>query len=189
VVLEATGQSTIMEMLATEISKGMTEMLMAFGVPEGDAKEIGGYLGVVLAAIAILAVSLFSLASFAKNGAKAGMDIAKNASKFARVSGSVAVRKFEIGLQSTSLALSVSNAGISGGLNIHSANMMREMKTMLAGMLLNNAAITAIDELLKDLFKAMVKSNEQVTTLFEGMLSALNNAGHQRPNLIKSNFA
>ncbi|MBS3050402.1 type III secretion system translocon subunit SctE [Enterobacter mori] len=189
VVLEATGQSTIMEMLATEISKGMTEMLIKFGVPEEDAKEIGGYLGMVLAAIAILAVSLFSLASFAKNGAKVGMDVAKSASKFAKSAGNVVVRKVEIGLHSANLALNVSNTAISGGLNIHSANMMREMKTMLAGMLLNNAAITVIDELLKDLFKAMAKTNEQITTTFESMLSALNDAGQTRANMMKTSFA
>ncbi|MFI0489849.1 MAG: type III secretion system translocon subunit SctE [Yersinia sp. (in: enterobacteria)] len=81
IILAETGNSSLMQMLATEISTGITNMLIQCGVPEEKAKEIGGIMGMVLAAVAFLAISLFSLSSFAKNIGQTVANLAKNASK------------------------------------------------------------------------------------------------------------
>ncbi|ARZ02133.1 hypothetical protein AXW38_13495 [Yersinia ruckeri] len=78
VVLEETGNSSLMQMLATEISTGITNMLISFGVPKEKAEEIGKIAGMVLAAIAFLAVSLASMSSFVKNAASTVAKIVGN---------------------------------------------------------------------------------------------------------------
>ncbi len=253
VVLEATGQSSLMGMLAEKISEGVTNMLITFGVPEDEAKKIGSIVGMVLAAVAFLALSLVSMSSFIKNivtnvtkivaksigklltkvmakvmaklselMAKSGSKVAANAAKMgsemidlsqslAKFAGkaddvvkvadaaknvgkvsntaSVTARQVELGLNGTSMALGVTNAAVSGGLNLHASAQIRDMKELMADMLLNNAALQAIDELLKALIKGMSKEYDQINEMFEGMLTALNESGHAKANMMKSSFA
>ncbi|CQD37141.1 type III secretion system translocon subunit SctE [Yersinia mollaretii] len=239
VVLEATGQSSLMGMLAEKISEGVTNMLIIFGVPEDEAKKIGSIVGMVLAAVAFLALSLASMSSFVKNavttvtkvvakvvvkqGAKLAAKMAtqvatKVGSKAANLSkplakfagkaddvvkvadtannvgkvgnaANVTARQAELGLNGTSMALGVTNAAVSGGLNLHASAQIRDMKELMADMLLNNAALQAIDELLKALIKGMSKEYDQINEMFEGMLTALNESGHAKANMMKSSFA
>ncbi|WP_419179798.1 type III secretion system translocon subunit SctE [Providencia alcalifaciens] len=77
IVLEETGQGSLMQMLATEISNAVTDMLITFGVPEAEAKKIGSIVGMVLAAVAFLAISLLSMSSFVKNIANTVKNVAK----------------------------------------------------------------------------------------------------------------
>ncbi|MDN0112201.1 type III secretion system translocon subunit SctE [Yersinia mollaretii] len=239
VVLEATGQSSLMGMLAEKISEGVTNMLITFGVPEDEAKKIGSIVGMVLAAVAFLALSLASMSSFVKNavttvtkvvakvvvkqGAKLAAKMAtqvatKVGSKAANLSkplakfagkaddvvkvadtannvgkvgnaANVTARQAELGLNGTSMALGVTNAAVSGGLNLHASAQIRDMKELMADMLLNNAALQAIDELLKALIKGMSKEYDQINEMFEGMLTALNESGHAKANMMKSSFA
>ncbi|MFI0489787.1 MAG: hypothetical protein ACH344_11105 [Yersinia sp. (in: enterobacteria)] len=87
------------------------------------------------------------------------------------------------------MVLGVTNTAVSGGLNLHASSLIRDMKEMLAGMMLNNAIIQAIDELLKALIKTMAKSYNQINEMFEGMIAALNESGHAKANMMKSSFA
>ncbi|WP_145517678.1 type III secretion system translocon subunit SctE [Yersinia mollaretii] len=235
VVLEATGQSSLMGMLAEKISEGVTNMLIAFGVPEDEAKQIGSIVGMVLAAVAFLALSLASMSSFVKNavttvtkvvakvvvkqGAKLATKMAtkmggkvanlsKPLTKFAGKADDVAkvadtannvgkvgnaanvtARQAELGLNGTSMALGVTNSAVSGGLNLHASAQIRDMKELMADMLRNNAALQAIDELLKALIKGMSKEYDQINEMFTGMLTALNESGHAKANMMKSSFA
>ncbi|WP_145520445.1 type III secretion system translocon subunit SctE [Yersinia mollaretii] len=235
VVLEATGQSSLMGMLAEKISEGVTNMLITFGVPPDEAKQIGSIVGMVLAAVAFLALSLASMSSFVKNavttvtkvvakvvvkqGAKLAAKMAtKMGSKVANLSkplakfagkaddvakvadtannvgkvgntASVTARQVELGLNGTSMALGVTGAAVSGGLNLHASAQIRDMKELMADMLLNNAVLQAIDELLKALIKGMGKEYDQINEMFEGMLTALNESGHAKANMMKSSFA
>ncbi|HHA0034246.1 TPA: type III secretion system translocon subunit SctE [Yersinia enterocolitica] len=232
IILEETGNSSLMQMLAAEISTGITNMLIACGVPEEKAKEIGNIMGMVLAAVAFLAISLFSMSSFAKNIGQTVANVAKNASKqvanlmksavkalprdfvnttakmgskatnlskpLAKIADkaddvgkvtNVTARKVEMGLNGSNMVLGVTNAAVSGGLNLHASSFTRDMKEMLAHMMLNNAVIQAIDELLKALVKSMSKSYDQINEMFEGMLTALNESGTAKANMMKSSFA
>ncbi|MGE4755291.1 type III secretion system translocon subunit SctE [Yersinia enterocolitica] len=232
IILEATGNSSLMQMLAAEISTGVTNLLVSFGVPEEKAKEIGSIMGMVLAAVAFLAVSLFSMSSFAKNIGQTAVNVAKNASKqvanlmksavkalprdfvntaakmgskatnlskpLAKIADkaddvtkvtNVTARKVEMGLNGSNIVLGVTSAAVSGGLNLHASSMIRDMKELLADMMLNNAVIQAIDELLKALIKGMSKSYDQINEMFEGMLTALNESGTAKANMMKSSFA
>ncbi|HEN3482243.1 TPA: type III secretion system translocon subunit SctE [Yersinia enterocolitica] len=232
IILEETGNSSLMQMLAAEISTGVTNLLISFGVPEEKAKEIGNIMGMVLAAVAFLAVSLFSMSSFAKNIGQTAVNVAKNASKqvanlmksavkalprdfvntaakmgskatnlskpLAKIADkaddvakvtNVTARKVEMGLNGSNIVLGVTNAAVSGGLNLHANSMIRDMKEMLAHMMLNNAVIQAIDEILKALIKSMSKSYDQINEMFEGMLTALNESGTAKANMMKSSFA
>ncbi|HDL6961211.1 TPA: type III secretion system translocon subunit SctE [Yersinia enterocolitica] len=229
IVLEATGQSSLMQMLAAEISTGITNMLISFGVPEAKAKEIGGIMGMVLAAVAFLAISLLSMSSFVKNIGQTVGNVAKMAGKqvasllksavkalprdFIGAAGKmgskvtnlskpltnmagkagnmvkvsdVTAHKIEIGLNSTNMVLGVTNAAVSGGLSLHANSFIRDMKEMLAGMMLNTAFIQALDELLKALIKSMSKSHDQLNEMFEGMMTALNESGVAKANLMKN---
>ncbi|QHB33871.1 type III secretion protein [Yersinia canariae] len=242
IVLQETGNSSLMQMLATEISSGITDMLIQFGVPEEKAKEIGNIMGMVLAAVAFLAISLFSISSFVKNAGQVVAKVAKNASQhvanlmksavkalprefvnsmgkvgskatnlskpLAKIADktddvakaadkasnvgkvtNVTARKVEMGLNGTNMALGVTNTAVSGGLNLHASSLIGDMKEMLAHMMLNNAVIQAIDELLKALIKTMSKSYDQINEMFEGMISALNESGNAKANMMKSSFA
>lgn len=235
VVLEATGQSSLMGMLAAEISTVVTDVLITFGVPEDEAKQIGSIVGMVLAAVAFLALSLVSISSFVKNAVTAVTKVVvkqaaklatKMATKMATQMGSkvanlskplakfagkaddvakvadtannagkvgnaanVTARQVELGLNGTSMALGVTNAAVSGGLNLHASAQIRDMKELMADMLRNNAALEAIDELLKALIKGMSKEYDQINEMFAGMLTALNESGHAKANMMKSNFA
>ncbi|MGH1595797.1 type III secretion system translocon subunit SctE [Yersinia proxima] len=229
IILEETGNGSLMQMLAAEISTGITNMLVACGVPEEKAKEIGSIVGMVLAAVAFLAISFISLSSFAKNIGQTAVNFAKNASKqvanlmksavkalprdFISTAGklgskatnlskplakiadkaddvsrvtNVTARKVEMGLNGANMALGVTKTAVSGGLNLYSSSMTRDMKEMLAGMMLNNAIIQALDDLLKALIKSMSQGYDQINEMFEGMLTALNESGKAKANMMAS---
>lgn len=67
IVLEETGHGSLMQMLATEISSVVTDMLIEFGVDKDKAQQIGSIVGMIVAAVAFLAVSLISMGSMIKN--------------------------------------------------------------------------------------------------------------------------
>lgn len=67
IVLEETGHGSLMQMLANEISSVVTDVLIKFDVDEDKAKQIGSIVGMIVAAIAFLALSLISMGSMAKN--------------------------------------------------------------------------------------------------------------------------
>ncbi|UBX50526.1 type III secretion system translocon subunit SctE [Providencia alcalifaciens] len=301
IVLEETGQGSLMQMLAAEISSAVTDMLITFGVPEEEAKKIGSIVGMVLAAIAFLAISLLSMSSFVKNiantvsnvtkmlaknvgtllksaiksmpksltnalgniatkGVKAGQsvadsaddmvkltkftkladkfddvkDIAKsvtqavdkvdkssdfvslggqmvkvgNTAKLAKAADKlddvkdiakiadkatsgvktqgVAMARVEVGMRGTGAALSVANAATTGGLRLEAAAQMRDMKEMLAGMMLNNETIQALTELLNALIKSMSKTYEQTDEMFSGMMTSLKQSNSNKVDMLKT---
>ena len=77
IVLEETGHGSLMQMLANEISSAVTKMLIEFGVPEEKAKQIGSIVGMIVAAIAFLAISLLSMSSMVKNAVSAVKNVVK----------------------------------------------------------------------------------------------------------------
>ena len=285
IVLEETGQSSLRQMLATEISSVVTDMLITFGVPEEKAKQIGSIVGMIVAAIAFLALSLASMSSFVKNIANVATNavkmLAKNAgtllksiiksmpssltnalgniangagkvgksaddmvvlTKFTKLADSiddlqqavktttkvaqkaddmkdivkaadkvadqadnitdatktadkainsvktqsVAAARLEVGMKGTGAVLTVANTATSGGLNLHAAGQIRDMKEMLAGMMLNSETIQALDELLKNLLKSMSQNYEQFEEMFSGMLTSLNQSGQAKANMLKT---
>ncbi|WP_272666169.1 MULTISPECIES: type III secretion system translocon subunit SctE [Providencia] len=285
IVLEETGQSSLMQMLATEISSAVTDMLINFGVSEEKAKQIGSIVGMIVAAIAFLALSLASMSSFVKNIANVASNavktLAKNAgtllksiikslpssltnalgniangagkvgksaddmvtlTKFTKLADSiddlqqavktttkvaqkaddmkdivkaadkvsdqadnitditkasdkavntvktqsVAAARLEVGMKGTGAVLTVANTATSGGLNLHAAGQIRDMKEMLAGMMLNSETIQALDELLKNLLKSMSQNYEQFEEMFSGMLASLNQSGQTKANMLKT---
>ncbi|EMT6576389.1 type III secretion system translocon subunit SctE [Providencia rettgeri] len=285
IVLEETGQSSLMQMLATEISSVVTDMLINFGVSEDKAKQIGSIVGMIVAAIAFLALSLASMSSFVKNigniatnavktlaknagtllksiiksmpssltnalgniangAGKVGKsaddmvtltkltkladsiedlqqavktttkvaqkaddmkDIVKAADKVAdqadNITGatktadkainsvktqSVAAARLEVGMKGTGAVLTVANTATTGGLNLHAAGQIRDMKEMLAGMMLNSETLQALDELLKNLLKSMSQNYEQFEDMFSGMLTSLNQSGQTKANMLKT---
>ncbi|CRY18497.1 type III secretion system translocon subunit SctE [Yersinia enterocolitica] len=242
IVLEETGQGSLMQMLAAEISTGISNMLMTFGMSAEKAKEIGNIVGMVLAAVAFLAISLLSMSSFFKNAGQMITNLAKNASKLAGnlmksavkalptdlinsmgkvgtkatnlskslaqiadktddvahvadkaanvgKTASVTARKIEMGMNGTNMVLGVTNAAVSGGLNLKVGAATRDMKEMMAGLMLNNAIIQLIDDLLKSIIASMSKNYDQLNEMFEGMLTALNQSGTAKANIMKSSFA
>ncbi|HHR6046119.1 TPA: type III secretion system translocon subunit SctE [Providencia alcalifaciens] len=290
IVLEETGQGSLMQMLATEISNAVTDMLITFGVPEAEAKKIGSIVGMVLAAVAFLAISLLSMSSFVKNiantvknvakilvknagallksaikampksltnalgniatkGSKAGHSVAdssdemvkltkfsKLADKFddvqnvakssdyvslggqmvkvgdsakvakvadklddvkdigktvekAAFSGkaqSVRMARLEVGMKGTGAGLSVANAATSGGLRLEAAAQMRDMKEMLAGMMLNDETIQALTALLEELIKSLSKSYHQLDDMFNGMMTSLHQSNNNKVDMLKT---
>lgn len=294
IVLEETGQGSLMQMLAAEISSAVTDMLITFGVPEEEAKKIGSIVGMVLAAVAFLAISLLSMSSFVKNiantvtnvtkmlaknvgtllksaiksmpksftnalgnmatkGAKAGQSVADNAdemvklTKFTKLTDkfddvqnlakaadqssdyvslggqmvkvgnsaklakaadklddvkdiaktaekatatgktqSVNMARLEVGMKGTGAGLSVANAATSGGLRLEAAAQMRDMKEMLAGMMLNNETIQALTELLNALIKSMSKTYDQFDEMFSGMMTSLNQSNNNKVDMLKT---
>ncbi|MTC48739.1 YopB/SseC family type III secretion system translocon subunit [Providencia alcalifaciens] len=290
IVLEETGQGSLMQMLATEISNAVTDMLITFGVPEAEAKKIGSIVGMVLAAVAFLAISLLSMSSFVKNiantvknvakilvknagallksaikampksltnalgniatkGSKVGHSVAdssdemvkltkfsKLADKFddvqnvakssdyvslggqmvkvgdsakvakvadklddvkdigktvekAAFSGkaqSVRMARLEVGMKGTGAGLSVANAATSGGLRLEATAQMRDMKEMLAGMMLNDETIQALTALLEELIKSLSKSYHQLDDMFNGMMTSLHQSNNNKVDMLKT---
>ncbi|CAG9406850.1 type III secretion system translocon subunit SctE [Providencia alcalifaciens] len=290
IVLEETGQGSLMQMLATEISNAVTDMLITFGVPEAEAKKIGSIVGMVLAAVAFLAISLLSMSSFVKNiantvknvakilvknagallksaikampksltnalgniatkGSKVGHSVAdssdemvkltkfsKLADKFddvqnvakssdyvslggqmvkvgdsakvakvadklddvkdigktvekAAFSGkaqSVRMARLEVGMKGTGAGLSVANAATSGGLRLEATAQMRDMKEMLAGMMLNDETIQALTALLEELIKSLSKSYHQLDDMFNGMMASLYQSNNNKVDMLKT---
>ncbi|MEX0422688.1 type III secretion system translocon subunit SctE [Providencia rettgeri] len=258
IVLEETGHGSLMQMLANEIASVVTDMLISFGVDEDKAKQIGSIVGMIVAAIAFLALSLISMGSMAKNIVNtvksAAQLLLKNtgsllkstikampknltnalgnmATKTAKVSDSVAdstdsmvkltklankaddlkdavktvekttdkvkkikaaknqsvaMARLEVAAKGSSAALTVASSATTGGLNLHAASMGAKMKEMLAGMMLNNASIEAITELLNQLIKAMSKSYEQFDEMFTTMLNGLQQSSQNKADMMKT---
>ncbi|HDL8505135.1 type III secretion system translocon subunit SctE [Yersinia enterocolitica] len=242
IVLEETGQGSLMQMLAAEISTGISNMLMTFGMSAEKAKEIGNIVGMVLAAVAFLAISLFSMSSFFKNAGQMISNLAKNGSKLvgnlmksavkalptdllnsmgkvgtkatnlskslaqiadktddvAHVAdkaasvgktASVTARKIEMGMNGTNMVLGVTNAAVSGGLNLQVGANTRITKEMMAGLMLNIAMMQFIEDLLKSLIASVAKNYDQLNEMFNSMLTALDQSGTAKANIIKSSFA
>ncbi|WP_230083577.1 MULTISPECIES: type III secretion system translocon subunit SctE [Providencia] len=272
IVLEETGQGSLMQMLAAEISSAVTDMLVAFGVPEEEAKRIGSIVGMVLAAIAFLAISLLSMSSFVKNiantvtnvtkmlaknvgtilksaiksmpksftnalgnmatkGAKVGQSAADNADEMVKLTKltkladkfddaqeiaksveqvgskvddvkdiaktvkdvaansktqSVTMARLEVGMKGTGAGLSVANAATTGGLRLSAAAQHRDMKEMLAGMMLNSEVIQALEELLNALIKSVSKNYEQLDEMFTTMMNSLNRSNSNKVDMLKT---
>ncbi|MGL5951861.1 MAG: type III secretion system translocon subunit SctE [Providencia rustigianii] len=272
IVLEETGQGSLMQMLAAEISSAVTDMLVTFGVPEEEAKRIGGIVGMVLAAIAFLAISLLSMSSFVKNiantvtnvtkmlaknvgtilksaiksmpksftnalgnmatkGAKVGQSAADNADEMVKLTKltkladkfddaqeiaksveqvgskvddvkdiaktvkdvaansktqSVTMARLEVGMKGTGAGLSVANAATTGGLRLSAAAQHRDMKEMLAGMMLNSEVIQALEELLNALIKSVSKNYEQLDEMFTTMMNSLNRSNSNKVDMLKT---
>lgn len=272
IVLEETGQGSLMQMLAAEISSAVTDMLVTFGVPEEEAKRIGSIVGMVLAAIAFLAISLLSMSSFVKNiantvtnvtkmlaknvgtilksaiksmpknftnalgnmatkGAKVGQSAADNADEMVKLTKltkladkfddaqeiaksveqvgskvddvkdiaktvkdvavnsktqSVTMARLEVGMKGTGAGLSVANAATTGGLRLSAAAQHRDMKEMLAGMMLNSEVIQALEELLNALIKSVSKNYEQLDEMFTTMMNSLNRSNSNKVDMLKT---
>ncbi|HGN1706424.1 TPA: type III secretion system translocon subunit SctE [Providencia rettgeri] len=319
IVLEETGHGSLMQMLANEISSVVTDMLISFGVDEDKAKQIGSIVGMIVAAIAFLAVSLLSMGSMIKNlvstvknaaqlllknvgsllkntikampksltnalgniatkTAKVSDSVVDSAdnmvklSKLAKLSDklddasniakgfnqvatnvdkssdlislggqmvkvsdsvadstdsmvkltkltkladkfddvkdvaktvekaadkaqkvknqSVAMARLEVAAKGSNAVLTVASSATTGGLNLHAASMGAKMKEMLAGMMLNNASIEAITELLNQLIKAMSKNYEQFDEMFTTMLNGLQQSSQNKADMMKAaNYA
>lgn len=99
---------------------------------------------------------------------------------------SVAMAKVEVVAKGSGAALIVASAATTGGLNLHAASMGEKMKEMLAGMMLNNAAIEAITELLNQLIKAMSKNYEQFDEMFTTMLNGLQQSSQNKVDMMKT---
>lgn len=80
----------------------------------------------------------------------------------------------------------VANTATTGGLNLHAAGQIRDMKEMLADMMLNSETIQALDELLKNLLKSMSQNYEKFEEMFSGMLASLNQSGQTKVNMLKT---
>lgn len=328
IVLEETGHGSLMQLLANEISSAVTDMLIGFGVPEEKAKQIGSIVGMIVAAIAFLAISLVSMGSMVKNIAntvknaaklllknvgsllkntiksmpkslmnalgniatktakvsdsvadstdnmvklsklaklsdkfddaqhvmkaagqvvdkvdktsdlvsiggqmvKVSDSVADNANSVAKLTKftkladkiddakdvgkaikqashkaddvadissqvdktaknvknpSVAMAKVEIAAKGVNASVTLASAATTGGLNLHAASMGEKMKEMLAGMMLNNASIEAITELLNQLIKAMSKHYEQFDEMFVSMLNGLQASAQNKADMMK----
>ncbi|HFF8524246.1 TPA: type III secretion system translocon subunit SctE [Providencia rettgeri] len=296
IVLEETGHSSLMQMLADQISYVVTNMLIEFGVPEEKAKQIGSIVGMIVAAIAFLALSLLSMGSAiksipsmiknipkmikgiiksvpksltnalgnistkvadsadsmaklsklaklsdkfdeVKHTAKAISQIADkadkssdvvsiggqmvkvgdsvadsgdsvvNLSKFAKLSDkfdditdvsssakhvvdsvnkqSVGMARLEVAMKGTGAVMSITNTAATGGLRLDAAANIRDMKAMLAGMMLNDASIQALTELLNALIKAMSKETEKLSEMFNGILGSLQESNNQKVEMLK----
>lgn len=299
IVLEETGHSSLMQMLADQISYAVTNMLIEFGVPEEKAKQIGSIVGMIVAAIAFLALSLLSMGSAIKSipsmiknipkmikniiksvpksltsalgkAAKVGDAVADSAdsmaklsklaklsdkfdevkhtakaisqiadkadkssdvvsiggqmvkvgdsvadsgdsvvnlSKFAKLSDkfdditdvsssakhvvdsvnkqSVGMARLEVAMKGTGAVMSITNTAATGGLRLDAAANIRDMKAMLAGMMLNDASIQALTELLNALIKAMSKETEKLSEMFNGILGSLQESNNQKVEMLK----
>lgn len=325
IVLEETGNGSIMQHLATAIGDVVTDMLMAFGMSEQEAKKIGSIVGMIVAAVAMLALSLASMGSFVKNIAntiknvakmainitktvvkstvkaianaivtvlknllskiktlgKGGADAVKLISfkkladaadefqstvktvKTVRTANQVAKKaddikdvvkvadkaadqvdsvkdvlkvadkaadqvdsvkemaktaeqvvdqvddatnaiktteklgkqsllasRVEVGTKAVGVATSVTNAATVGGLRLYGASQLKELKELLAKMMMNDEIIKALDELLESLIKMLSKQYEVFNDMFTGMLSSLKDSNERKANSINlSNYA
>nr|ELR5040439.1 type III secretion system translocon subunit SctE [Providencia stuartii]ELR5083477.1 type III secretion system translocon subunit SctE [Providencia stuartii] len=308
IVLEETGNGSIMQHLATAIGSVVTDMLVAFGMSQEEAKKIGSIVGMIAAAVAMLALSLASMGSFVKNIANVVKNVAKTVinvtktivkstvkaianavvnvlknllskiktlgkaaddavvlTKFAKLADAAeelqsvaktvkAVRaanqaakkaddikdvvkvadkaadqvdsvkdiakvaeqavdqaedavnavktteklgkqsllasRIEVGAKGVGVATSVTNAATVGGLRLYGASQLKELKEMLAKMMMNDEIIKALDELLESLIKMLSKQYEAFNDMFTGMLSSLKQSNERKANSINlANYA
>ncbi|EKT60900.1 type III secretion system translocon subunit SctE [Providencia sneebia] len=80
IVLEETGQGSLMQKMAGVISHVMTDVLICFGVEAEQAKQIANILGIVIAAAAFLAIGFLSSSSLFKNMQSTVTNMAKTIS-------------------------------------------------------------------------------------------------------------
>lgn len=99
---------------------------------------------------------------------------------------SMTMARVEVGMKATGAGLTVANAATTGGLRLSSAAHMRDMKEMLAGMMLNNETIQSLTELLNSLIKAMSKNSEQFDEMFMGMMTSLKQSGDNKVEMLKT---
>ncbi|QXB06254.1 MULTISPECIES: type III secretion system translocon subunit SctE [Providencia] len=99
---------------------------------------------------------------------------------------SVAMAKLEVSARGMNAGLTVASAATTGGLNVYAASMGEKMKEMLAGMMLNNAAIEAITELLNQLIQAMSKNYEQFDEMFVSMLNGLQKSSQSKVDMMNT---
>ncbi|MEQ5044338.1 type III secretion system translocon subunit SctE [Providencia manganoxydans] len=308
IVLEETGNGSIMQHLATAIGSVVTDMLVAFGMSQEEAKKIGSIVGMIVAAVAMLALSLASMGSFVKNIANTIKNVAKMAvnvtktvvkstvkaianaivnvlknllskiktlgkaaddaillTKFTKLADaaeelqsaaktiktvksvnqaakkaddlkgvvksadkltdqsdsikdvvkateqvveqvddaanaikaseklgkqSLLAARVEVGAKGFGVITSVTNAATVGGLRLYGAEQLKELKELLAKMMMNDEIIKALDELLESLIKMLSKQYEVFNDMFTGMLSSLKQSNEQKVNSINlSNYA
>ncbi|WP_283126527.1 type III secretion system translocon subunit SctE [Providencia stuartii] len=308
IVLEETGNGSIMQHLATAIGSVVTDMLVAFGMSQEEAKKIGSIVGMIVAAVAMLALSLVSMGSFVKNIANTIKNVAKIAvnvaktvvkstvkamvnaivnvlknllskiktlgkatddavvlTKFTKLADaaeefqsaaktfkamksanqvakktddindvmkvadkaadqvdstkdtmktvdqvvdqvddaaeaiktteklgerSLLIQRMEVGAKGIGVATSVTSTATVGGLRLYGAAQLKELKELLAKMMMNDEIIKALDELLESLMKMLSKQYEVFNDMFTGMLSSLKQSNERKANSINlSNYA
>ncbi|MGG4609576.1 type III secretion system translocon subunit SctE [Providencia sp. Me31A] len=101
-------------------------------------------------------------------------------------SQSATMARVDVGMKTAGAGLTVANAATTGGLRLSAAAYIRDMKEMLAGMMLNNEAIQSLTELLNALIKAMSKNNEQFDEMFTGMMTSLKQSGDNKVDMLKT---
>lgn len=102
---------------------------------------------------------------------------------------SVTMARVEVGMKAASAGLSISNAATTGGLRLDSAAKARDLKELLAGMMLNSDVIEAITEIINQLIKAMSKNHEQFDEMFTGMMSSLKDSSSRKANMLAARYA
>lgn len=232
VVLEANGCSTLMEMAANEIAKGVSSLLIQCGVAPEKAKQIANIVGMVVAAVAFLALSLLSVSSFVKNagtavaktlqtGTKMAANVLKSAAKalsdkfinilmkifsktgkltqqftkFAKNTkeviklSDVTARRIEMGTKGANMVMGVTKSAVGGGLNLYASAQISDMKALLGALIKDNESIQAWVRALEALIKSWAKDFDQHSTDFDNMLTATNESGRTKANLMKSSYA
>ncbi|USS95058.1 type III secretion system translocon subunit SctE [Serratia symbiotica] len=232
VVLEANGCRTLMEMAANEIVKGVSSLLIQCGVAPEKAKQIANIVGMVVAAVAFLALSLLSVSSFVKNAEaavakalQAGTKMAANMlkskakslsekfinilmkifsktgkltqqfTKFAKNTkeviklSDVTARRIEMGTKSANMVMGVTKSAVGGGLNLYASAQTSDMKALLGALIKDNESIQAWVRALEALIKSWAKDFDQHSTDFDNMLTATNESGRTKANLMKSSYA
>ena len=304
IALEEAGHGSLMQQLAKGISMVVTEMLVEFGMSKEEANKIANIVGMVVGAVAMLAISLISMGSFIKNIASKIKDVAKMAmnvaktvvkstikamanavvtvikklfsqaksmfkaaddavvlTKFAKLADvadefqsvaktvkavraanqfvkksddikdvikvadkaadqidsvkdmakavdqvddaadtiktveklgkrSLLASKVEVGVKGIGVINSVASTATVGGLRLYGAEQLKDLKEMLAKMMMNDEIIKALDELLESLIKMLSKQYETFNDIFTGMLSSLKQSNEHKANAINlSNYA
>ncbi|GAB1439380.1 type III secretion system translocon subunit SctE [Providencia sp.] len=99
---------------------------------------------------------------------------------------SVTMARVEVGMKATGAGLTAANAATTGGLRLSSAAYIRDMKEMLAGMMLNDEAIQSLTEQLTNLIKDMSENSEQFDEMFMGMMTSLKQSGDNKVDMLKT---
>ena len=102
---------------------------------------------------------------------------------------SAAMARVEVGMKATGAGLSISNAATTGGLRLDSAAKLRDLKELLAGMMLNSSIIEAITEIIDQLIKSMSKNYEQFDEIFNGMMTSLKDSSSRKTDMLTARYA
>ena len=92
-------------------------------------------------------------------------------------------------MKATGAGLSISNAATTGGLRLDSAAKLRDLKELLAGMMLNSSIIEAITEIIDQLIKSMSKNYEQFDEIFNGMMTSLKDSSSRKTDMLTARYA